>query len=66
MTRDELLATLRNLYERQKRYNTDNRSESERYEDAEAWHERADQALLEYINDSEVSEAYSVLERWYA
>ena len=66
MSRDALLATLRDLFERQRRYNTDSRLEAERYEDPETWHERADQALLEYINDPEIKEAYEALERWYA
>jgi hypothetical protein len=34
--------------------------------DTEADHARADDALLAYINDPEITEAYNAIERWYA
>jgi len=33
--------------------------------DKEITHERADNLLLEYIDDKEITEAYEKLERWY-
>lgn len=34
-------------------------------EDFESSHMEADKALLEYINDPEVTEAFNSVERWY-
>lgn len=34
--------------------------------DIEAQHSIADQALLDYIADPEITEAYEAIERWYA
>jgi hypothetical protein len=34
--------------------------------DTENDHVRADDLLLDYINDAEVSEAFNALEKWYA
>lgn len=34
--------------------------------DCEKSHQEADQALLEYINDSEVTEVYARIRKWYA
>jgi len=34
--------------------------------DTEAGHSAADDALLQYINDDEISKAFKSLERWYA
>lgn len=34
--------------------------------DSEAAHIEADEWLLEYINDAEISEAYNEIEKWYA
>ena len=34
--------------------------------DAEEWHIDADDALLAYINDPEISEAYRAIKKWYA
>lgn len=33
---------------------------------AEDFHHRADWALLEYINDPEITAAYRAIQRWYA
>lgn len=52
MTRDELLAALRKL-----------QGEGG---DREANHEEADAALLEFINDKEITEAFDAIEKWYA
>jgi hypothetical protein len=35
-------------------------------EDIESGHIRADNLLLEYINDKEVTEAFKSLSKWYA
>ena len=34
--------------------------------DIEAAHCEADEALLEFINDNEITEAYMKINRWYA
>lgn len=34
--------------------------------DSEACHQQADDLLLEYIGDREITEAFMAIERWYA
>lgn len=51
MNRDDLLVLLRSMH-------GDG--------DPEIYHPKADQALLAYINDPEITEAYEAIERWYA
>ena len=51
MTRDELLQLLCIL------------NEAER--EPESIHKKADSALLEYINDEAITQAYNALEKWY-
>jgi len=51
MTRDELLAKLKEAYDEQ---------------DEERGHLTADTALLEYINDKTVTAAYAMIDKWYA
>lgn len=34
--------------------------------DVESAHAKADEALLEFINDKEVTETYDMIEKWYA
>ena len=34
--------------------------------DTEGAHAEADGLLLEYINDSEITEAYNAIEKWFA
>lgn len=34
--------------------------------DAEVAHGKADDALLDYINDEEVRQAYDAIDKWYA
>ena len=34
--------------------------------DQEAAHMYADEALLEYIDDNDISEAYEAIDKWYA
>ena len=34
--------------------------------DPDVDHHRADELLLEFINDGEISEAYEAIEKWYA
>ncbi len=51
MHRDQLLDLLRSLANAR---------------DIEASHATADDALLEYINDPEISAAFNALEKWYA
>ncbi len=53
MSRDELLAYLRAL-----------QVDSEY--DEEFAHKNADEALLAFINDPEISEAFALIRRWYA
>ena len=51
MTREELLSKLRSLH-----------SSS----DVEKAHGEADDALLVYLADEEIAEAYNAVEKWYA
>ena len=51
MTRQELITRLHMLADEQ---------------DIEVAHERADTALLAYIDDAEIADAYDALTRWYA
>ncbi|MFA5385737.1 MAG: hypothetical protein WC364_13970 [Eubacteriales bacterium] len=51
MTKDELLKKL---------------TECQSNGDPEVAHDEADKALLEYINDKKITEAYEKIERWYA
>lgn len=50
MTKEELLEKLRSFH-------TD---------DEESDHVNADDALIEYINDPEVTEAFNAIKKWYA
>lgn len=50
MTKDELLEILKDSKEH----------------DAEISHEDADEALLKYINDPEITEAFMAMTRWYS
>lgn len=52
MTKEELLKKLAEI----KKYDGD----------TEAAHGDADDALLEYINDEEISNAYNIIDKWYA
>jgi len=61
MTRDELLALLRSLD-----LPSGSPGAHEDAEDTERAHIAADKALLAYIDDPEVSAAFTALERWYA
>lgn len=51
MTRDELLALLRRLQEPG---------------DPEGQHGQADDALLKFIGDPEITEAFEAIKKWYA
>lgn len=51
MTREELLARLRELYQSP---------------DLQYAHSQADRALLEYIGDEEVARAYDAITKWYS
>lgn len=51
MTKEELLAKLRELAE---------------LDDNEFTHKEADAALLEFINDAEISAAFEEIRKWYA
>lgn len=55
MTRDELLALLRSQNERDQPGG-----------DPEEWHGTADGALLAYIADPEITEAFAQIMKWYA
>lgn len=39
---------------------------SEQFDDIEVSHIEADKALLEYINDEAVTDAFDVVPKWYA
>lgn len=52
MTKEELIAKLKAI-------NNNNH-------DPEVAHGEADDALIEYINDAEVKEAYDAIHKWYA
>lgn len=54
MTKQELITELESIAEK---WNDDN---------PEKGHPEADKALLKYINDDEVTEAFNKVERWYA
>lgn len=51
MTKEELIQKLRDL---------------NKGDDPEEEHIEADLLLLEYINDSEISDAYKNIEKWYS
>lgn len=53
MTRDELLDKLRKI-------------KDTKGWDKEVTHGEADQALLDFINDPEIEQAYDAIEKWYA
>ena len=53
MTKDELLKKLRE-------------AASTAEDDAEVGHLDADQALLDYINDVDVHQAFDAVKKWYA
>ncbi|MDD4888360.1 MAG: hypothetical protein PHU85_00390 [Phycisphaerae bacterium] len=53
MSRDELLKKLQDLQE-------------VAAVDCERAHKEADDALLEYVNDAEISAAFELIEKWYA
>lgn len=55
MTRDALLEALRTIVKGQ-----------ECFSDIEADHALADDALLAYINDDEISRLYGEISKWYA
>ena len=51
MTKDELLAKMHEL---------------QTNDDTEIAHSEADDALLEYINDIDITAAYACVDKWYA
>lgn len=51
MTKEELIRQLQIL---------------QHFGDIEVGHEKADQLLLDYINDADIAEAFLALTRWYA
>lgn len=53
MTKEELLTLLKKL-------------EVISLHDKEVAHGEADDALIEYINDPEIKDAYEAIEKWYA
>jgi hypothetical protein len=53
MTKDELLRELARLRDEERG-------------DPEVAHSEADDALLEYINDVDITEAFGAIEKWYA
>lgn len=53
MTKEELIEKLKELKQRNER-------------EAEGTHIEADELLLKFINDPDVSKAFEDLERWYA
>jgi len=58
LTRDEVLRTLRTC--------VDVSSGRGSGSDAETAHMDADLALLQYINDEEITETFMAIRRWYA
>lgn len=52
MTRDELLESLRELAKEER--------------DCESSHSAADEALLAFINDEEVTKAFESIRKWYS
>jgi hypothetical protein len=53
VTKEELITKLKELLE-------------ESHGDCENTHVEADEALLEFINDPEITEAFGEIEKWYA
>ena len=51
MTKEELIIALKEL---------------QTYGDPESAHSQADRLLLAYINDTEVTEAFNGIDKWYA
>jgi hypothetical protein len=56
MTRDELLAKLREIADRR----------AVGFGEAEGDHYEADDALLDYIADNEIRKGFDAIEKWYA
>lgn len=56
MTKQELIDNLKALHTK----------DDDKYVDNEDTHIRADELLLEFINDKEVSEAFNNIDKWYA
>lgn len=59
MTREELVAKLKLLIALTKSHNVE-------YIDLSETHEEADQSLLEYIADKEISDLYNSIDKWYS
>jgi hypothetical protein len=55
MTKEELIAELNKIYDGQ-----------DRYTDVEVDHMNADELLLKYINDNDVTDAFNAIYKWYA
>lgn len=67
MTRDELLATLRDVKRREDEADRDRAAGLHRFgPDLEVLHMEADSALIAYINDSEVTAAFDAVGKWYS
>jgi len=60
MTRDELVKKLRDLKREELLIHSENG-----YRNSSDFHSEADEALIEYIGDSEVGDLFESLERWY-
>ena len=59
MSKEELLKELKEIV-------SDIEKAGEEYYDLEGSHIRADNLLLDYINDEEVREAFNDIDKWYA
>ncbi len=62
MNRNDLIKKLNKLVEKSEIYYEDTKLTG----DPSEWHEEADELLLEYINDEEITETYRKIERWYS
>lgn len=66
MTRDELLAELRILRQLEAGETGFGRRYDPHAHDTEWTHDAADVALLKFINDPEIADAFNALPKWYA
>lgn len=65
MKRKELVRKLEEIRKNQERYKDEPFSEFFKF-DPEVDHEKADQLLLDYIDDPEVTQVFYDIHKWYA
>jgi hypothetical protein len=63
LNKPELLGKLNELIQKCEQYATEFRPGEG---DPSDWHEEADNLLLEYIDDQDITEAFNAIEKWYS